>query len=86
MKTGGLDFAIQAAGRVFRPDIYFARAKGGQAGSLPYDYFVALVQLGQGEQHFGAGQQTVTGTCLHTTRGQQRVTVTGTCFSMHRGI
>ena len=38
-------------------------------------YFAALPQLGHGSQHEGAGQQTVTGTCLHTQRGMQRVTV-----------
>jgi len=84
-KTGGLNLATQAAGRVFRPNIYFAEAKGRAAGSLPYNYFTASVQPTQGALHDGAGQQTVTGTCLHTTRGQQRVTVYGTCFSMHRG-
>ena len=35
--------------------------------------------------HDGAGQQTVTGTCLQTTRGTQRVTVYGTCRETHRG-
>ena len=39
----------------------------------------------QGALHDGAGQQTVTGTCLQTTRGTQRLTVYGTCFSTHRG-
>ena len=37
-----------------------------------------------GSQQAGAGQHTVTGTCLHTTRGTHRVTVYGTCFGTIR--
>ncbi len=36
-----------------------------------------------GVQHAGTGQQTVTGTCLHTTRGTHRVTVYGTFLQTH---
>jgi len=51
---------------------------GESSGSLFSPYF-AHPQAGgtlgcAGAQH-GTGQQTVTGTCLHTTRGTHRVTV-----------
>lgn len=35
-------------------------------------------------QHRGTGQQTLTGTCLQTTRGTHRVTVYGTFFGTIR--
>jgi len=74
-KTGGLNLATQAAGRVSDQTFTSPKRRGGQAGSLPYDYFTASVQPTHGALHDGAGQQTVTGTCLQTHFGTQRVTV-----------
>ena len=42
-------------------------------------------QLGHGSQQVGAGQQTVTGTCVHSQRGTQRVTSYGTFLQTQSG-
>ena len=73
MKTGGLNLATQAAGRVF--DQTLIRDSAGKLAACPTNYFTASEQPRQASLHDGAGQQTVTGTCLQTQRGTQRVTV-----------
>ena len=76
----GQDLAILAGG-----SDQTTSSASGRKYSL-FSYLTGVVQVGQGAQQEGAGQQTVTGTCSQTHRGTQRVTVYGTHFSMHRGI
>ena len=76
----GQDLAILAGGS----DQTTSSADGRKYSEI--SYLTGVVQVGQGAQQDGAGQQTVTGTCVQTHRGTQRVTVYGTHFSMHRGI
>jgi hypothetical protein len=42
-----------------------------------------LQQAGLQHPQWGTGQQTLTGTCLQTTLGTQRVTVYGTCLGTY---
>jgi len=57
-----------------------------RAGSTAQSQQPWSLQLGWQQQQLSIGQQIVTGTSLHTTRGMHLVTVYGTCLTTTRGF